>query len=177
MLIAVTAPMADSLLLIEIARWAIVFLFAVTLAAAAISDTLRRLIPNWTIVAVAVLFVGWVFVEPFVSIRGSLEAALIMFVVSCALYAFGVVGAGDSKLITVVSLFVGLSWLPQFVLATVLVGGALAVISLVARPTRALVMLQMRGKGSFGRGIPYGVAIAMAGLGTVLASLTLKSPH
>lgn len=170
-------PTAGNLLLIENARWAIVVLFSLTLGAAAVSDALRRLIPNWTIVALAVLFVGWVFVEPFVSMFGSLEAALIVFVVSCALYAFGVVGAGDSKFMTVVSLFVGLSWLPQFALGTVLLGGALAVISLVTRPTRALVMLQMRGKGSFGRGIPYGVAIALAGFGTVLASLTLKTSH
>jgi prepilin peptidase CpaA len=169
--------MAGRPLLIEIARWAIVSLFTLTLAAAAVSDALRRLIPNWAIVAIAILFVGWVFVEPLVSMRGSLEAALIVFVVSCALYAFGIVGAGDSKFITVVSLFVGLSRLPQFALATVLVGGALAVISLVTRPTRALVMLQMRGKGSFGRGIPYGVAIALAGFGTVLASMMMKSSH
>lgn len=172
-----TAPMAGRLLLIEIARWAIISLFTLTLAAAAVSDALRRLIPNWTIVAIAILFVGWVFVEPLVSMRGSLEAALIVFVVSYALYAFGIVGAGDSKFITVVSLFVGLSRLPQFALATVLVGGALAVISLVTRPTRALVMLQMRGKGSFGRGIPYGVAIALAGFGTVLASMMMRSSH
>lgn len=172
-----TAPMAGRLLFIEITRWAIISLFTLTLAAAAVSDALRRLIPNWTIVAIAILFVGWIFVEPLVSMRGSLEAALIVFVVSCALYAFGIVGAGDSKFITVVSLFVGLSRLPQFALATILVGGALAVISLVTRPTRALVMLQMRGKGSFGRGIPYGVAIALAGFGTVLASMMMKSSH
>src|SRR5579872_6788651 len=133
-----TAPVAGNLLLIEFTRWAIILLFSLTLATAAISDALRRLIPNWTIVAIAILFVGWAFVEPLVSIRGSLAAALIVFILSCALYLFGMVGAGDSKFITVVSLFVGLTWLPQFALATVLVGGALAVISLVTRPTRAL---------------------------------------
>jgi hypothetical protein len=33
------------------------------------------------------------------------------------------------------------------------------------RPVRALVMFQMRGKGDFGRGVPYGVAIAIATAG------------
>jgi prepilin peptidase CpaA len=68
-----------------------------------------------------------------------------------------------------VALFVGLAQLPQFVLVTALIGGALAVISLVTHPTRALVMLQMRGKGTLGAGIPYGVAIALAGIFIVFA--------
>jgi prepilin peptidase CpaA len=54
--------------------------------------------------------------------------------------------------------------LPQLMLITVLTGGAIAVVSLASRPTRALVILQMRGKGDFGRGIPYGVAIAAGGV-------------
>jgi hypothetical protein len=45
-------------------------------------------------------------------------------------------------------------------------------VSLAANPARALVMFQMRGKGEFERNIPYGVAIAVAGIFTVF--LTLK---
>ena len=83
------------------------------------------------------------------------------------------VGAGDSKLVTVVALFVGLERLPQFAFATAIVGGALAVVSLAANPRRALVMFQMRGRGDFERNVPYGVAIAVAGIFTVF--LAVKS--
>jgi Flp pilus assembly protein protease CpaA len=57
-----------------------------------------------------------------------------------------------------------LEHLSAFALATVLTGGAMAVVSLASRPTRALVMFNLRGKGDFGRGIPYGVAIGVGGI-------------
>ena len=52
----------------------------------------------------------------------------------------------------------------------------IALISLVSRPTRAMVMLHMRGKGDFGRGIPYGVAIAIATICIVALPLPKDLP-
>jgi prepilin peptidase CpaA len=152
----------------DLARWAIVVLYCVTLAIAALSDLRTRRIPNWTILAIALLFLGWIFVGPGVSVVSSLEAALIMFAISVALYAFRVIGAGDSKLVTMVGLFTGLIQLPLFLMVMSLCGGALAAISLISRPTRALAMFHARGKGDFGRGVPYGVAIAAAGILVVI---------
>jgi prepilin peptidase CpaA len=155
----------------DLARWTVIFLYCVTLVAAAAGDLRRRLIPNWTIVAVALFFIAWIFVGKDVSVASSLEAAIIMFACSVALYAFRVIGAGDSKLVTVVALFTGLAQMPVFLLVMSAVGGAMAVISLIARPTRALAMVQMRGKGDFGRGVPYGVAIAAAGILVVVRAV------
>ena len=152
----------------EILRWSVIFLLSVLLLVVSASDIRDRRIPNWTVVAVAALFVPWIFVGNQVSIISSLEAALISFVVSCGLYAFRVVGAGDSKLLTVTALFAGMSRLPQFLVLVVLAGGAIAVISLLARPARAAVMFHMRGKGDFGRGVPYGVAIAIATIAIIV---------
>jgi prepilin peptidase CpaA len=95
------------------------------------------------------------------SLVSALEAAAIAFAATFALYAFKVIGAGDSKLFAAAALFFGLGYLPLFALATVLAGGGVAVISLATRPNRAMVMLTMRGKGDWGRGVPYGVAIAI----------------
>jgi prepilin peptidase CpaA len=158
---------------LEFARWAILLLFGLVLALAGASDVKDRRIPNWTILAVIALFAAWWLAEPAVSLGSALGAALIMFVTSCALYFFGIVGAGDSKLVTVVALFVGLSRLPQFILYMSLAGGALALCLLAMEPTRALVMLQMRGKGRMDRGVPYGVAIALGGLFAIFAPV----PH
>ena len=154
-------------------RWSIVLLLSILLVIASVSDIRDRRIPNWTVLAIAALFVPWAFVGPRVSILSSLEAALIVLAASISLYAVRIIGAGDSKLLTVAALFVGFSQLPRFLLFVVLAGGVIAIISLVTRPTRAMVMLHMRGKGDFGRGIPYGVAIAVGTLCIVVASQTM----
>jgi prepilin peptidase CpaA len=157
----------------EALRWSVILLLVVLLLVVCVSDIRDRRIPNWTVLAVAALFLPWIFVGNQVSVVSSLEAALISFVVSCGLYAFRVVGAGDSKLLTVTALFAGMSRLPQFLVLVALAGGAIAGVSLMARPVRAAVMFHMRGKGDFGRGVPYGVAIAIATIAIILLPKTL----
>src|SRR5690348_11960113 len=99
---------------IEVARWAVAGLFLLTLVIASVMDIKYRRIPNWAVVALIVLFVPWIFVGQPVSILGSLTAAAIVFALGIALYAFKLWGAGDSKLITAVALFVGLDRMLQF---------------------------------------------------------------
>lgn len=133
------------------------------LAWAAVSDVRKRIIPNVSVLALLVVFLAWaVLVLGFgQSLLSALEAAVIAFAATFALYAFKVIGAGDSKLFAAAALFFGLGYLPLFALTTVLAGGVIAAISIVSRPNRALVMLSMKGKGDWGRGVPYGVAIAI----------------
>ncbi|HEY3696570.1 A24 family peptidase [Phenylobacterium sp.] len=151
------------LFLAEPARILVASALTAVLAVAAISDVRDRRIPNWSVLSVLGLFLLWTVAGGGVGLVAALEAAGIAAAVTVTLYAFRIVGAGDSKLFTVVALFTGLTYLPLFALATVLAGGVIAAVSLVSRPTRALVMFQMRGKGDFGRGVPYGVAIALGG--------------
>lgn len=133
------------------------------LAWAAVSDVRKRIIPNVSVLALLVLFLPWaVLVLGFGhALASALEAAAIAFAATFALYAFKVIGAGDSKLFAAAALFFGLGYLPLFALATALAGGCIAAISLAARPRRTAVMLAMGGKGDWGRGVPYGVAIAI----------------
>ena len=147
----------------EAARVGVLALVLVTLAAASLSDWRYRRIPNWTVGALLLLYACWASIVPSVSVTQSLEAAAVAFLVSFLLYALRLVGAGDSKLISAVALFVGMPRLAEFALVMSLAGGALAVMSLVSQPTRALVMLQMGGRADPGRGVPYGIAIALAG--------------
>jgi len=143
-----------------------------TLVWAAFSDIKARIIPNRAVLALLVLFVAWTGVSLGQSLFSALAAAGIAFAVTVALYLFKIVGAGDSKLFTAVALFVGLGYLPFFALATVLAGGVIALISLVCRPQRAAVMLTLGGKGDWGRGVPYGVAIAVGGFVVIWAALS-----
>lgn len=145
---------------------------SLTLAWAAASDVRRRLIPNTAILVLLAIFVAWAAMGLGPPVLSAIEAAAIAFVVTVALYAFKIVGAGDSKLFAVAALFFGMSYLPMFALATVLAGGVIALISLVSRPRRAAVMLSMGGKGDWGRGVPYGVAIAIGALVVLWGGMT-----
>lgn len=144
----------------EIARLAIAIALSGVLVWASISDIRVRRIPNASVLVVLGLYVVLAAINRGVGVVSGLEAAVIAFAVTFALYWFNIVGAGDAKLFASVALFAGLAGLPMLAFATALFGGLVAVVSILTRPTRALVMLQLRGKGDFGRGVPYGVAIA-----------------
>ena len=154
---------------------------AIVLAAAAtliliwagVSDVRQRIIPNVSVLALLAVFLPWAALvlgwgAPLLS---ALAAALIAFAVTFALFALKVIVAGDSKLFAAAALFCGLGYLPLFALATVLAGGVIAAISLASRPRRAMVMLSMGGKGDWGRGVPYGVAIAAGALVVLWGSM------
>jgi prepilin peptidase CpaA len=159
----------------EVARWVIAAVVTAVLAWAAVSDVRERRIPNRAVLIILILFLPWAAVHPLSSDLWALAAGAIALAATFGLYAAGVVGAGDSKLFAAVALFAGMSQLPLLALTTALVGGLIAVVSLAARPQRALVMLTLRGKGDFGRGVPYGVAIALAGAAVIWAVL-MRAP-
>jgi prepilin peptidase CpaA len=156
--------------LIDICRWAVGALLTGVFAWAAISDIRDRKIPNWTVLAVIALFVPWTFLThaPWLL---ALAAGGIALLVSFMLYAMGAFGAGDSKLFSAAALCAGLAHLAQMTVLTALAGGVIAAISLAARPHRAMVMLTMRGKGDYGKGVPYGVAIAIGAVVVIWSTL------
>jgi len=142
----------------------------------AATDILDRRIPNIAVLSLLGLFVLWAAADGGATLITGLAAGAIGVTIGYLLYVFGVMGAGDVKLFSAVALFVGLGSLHLFALATALTGGVIALSSMIARPRRALVMLTLRGKGDYGRGIPYGVAIAVGGLLVVWGSLTGTLP-
>jgi prepilin peptidase CpaA len=148
---------------IEPAAAAIAVALTLVLVWAAVSDVRVRKIPNRAVLAVLGLFVVWSAFAHGAGLVSGLEAGAISFAVGYGLYAFGIMGAGDAKLFAAVSLFTGLPLLPLFAVATALAGGVVALASVASRPQRAMAMLTMRGKGEFGRGVPYGVAISIGG--------------
>jgi prepilin peptidase CpaA len=148
--------------IVEIVRGLVVFLLSTVLAIASICDVQERRIPNWTTLAVAGLFLPWTLVGPAISVFSSLEAAFAAFLISFGLYALRVIGAGDSKLITVSALFVGWGKLIPFLTLVALAGGVIAIISLALDPARAMAVFSLGNAQPKGRGVPYGVAIALA---------------
>ena len=157
----------------DYAPWAVAGLYAAALIAAGVTDVRARKIPNWTVIALLALFIPWLFVGPQVSWISSLEAFAIALVVTVALYLLKIVGAGDSKLFTAAALFAGLKLLGVLALATALIGGVIAIGIMIVNPRRAVRGLTAKGRAEQGRGIPYGVPIALAALLVMFAPFGL----
>jgi prepilin peptidase CpaA len=154
-------------------------LLSAILLAAAFSDCLTRRIPNWMTGLLALAFLpvavfsglswadfGWHFL-----------AGSIALVVGFGLHALGWLGGGDVKLFAGAALWLGLPNLLPLLVATALAGGVLALFYLVFQQLRSsprFIFLQpWIGSGALKSGMPYGIAIAAAGIWMSQISLTL----
>ena len=142
-------------------------------AYAAFSDVTRYRIANWISLGI---FADFIVTATYAGVFGSLEpliivwslgAGLVMLIAGFALFAAGVFGGGDAKLLAASALWFGWSGMFQYIILVALLGGLLALAVLVLRrfaPRRA------QGSGrewlselfSGDHGMPYGVAIAAA---------------
>lgn len=134
------------------------------LLAAGIEDARRRTISNWTNLAVALLAPAWWWGQGYAlwpDIALQLLLAGVVFAIFAGVFAIGAMGGGDVKLIAALAL-----WLPLQPLVTLLM-----VMSIAGGAVTVLMMLERRLHGKSGvLEIPYGVAIAFAGL------LALREP-
>jgi prepilin peptidase CpaA len=133
---------------------------ALLLIIAAISDARHYRIPNWLNAMIALTFVVS---ELSHSSSGTelmmhLAAAALVLLGGFILFSLNLFGGGDVKLITALALWTGFAALPRFILLTTLAGGVLALLLLILRWLRA-------GRGNkIDSRVPYGIAIAVAGL-------------
>jgi prepilin peptidase CpaA len=148
----------------EIARLIVAGLLTLALGWASFTDIRDRKIRNVNVLVVMALFVPWAALGGVSAALSDLEAGALALAVCWGIYAARMVGAGDAKLFAAVSLFFGLPGLPGLAMTTAMAGGALAALILASNPRRTMVMISMQGKGDPGRGVPYGVAIAAAGI-------------
>jgi len=149
--------------LFETGRLAVAALLTGALGWAAITDIKDRKIRNITVLVVLGLFVPWALLMVSVhDVLLALGAGAVALAIGIAVYAAGWMGAGDAKLFGAVALFAGWNHLIELTVTITLIGGLIAIFSLLSRPKQALTMISGGGKGEFGRGVPYGVAIAVA---------------
>jgi prepilin peptidase CpaA len=163
------------------------------LLAAAGSDITRYRIPNVIVYAiVAAFFVGVAFNLSWPSIGWSVLAGVGMFMLGAGLFALRLFGGGDVKLAAAMALWTGLADLPRFLLVTTAAGGLLGVVWMIKRrrQQRALANAApspLNAPGFEAPGseasppdapsvskvpnrMPYGVAIAIAGLDFFITS-------
>jgi prepilin peptidase CpaA len=148
---------------------AIGLFFVIGLLDAALSDLRRFRIPNRAPLLLVAGFVPAALVAGFAwqDWLIHLGVGLAFFVIGALLFARGVWGGGDAKLLPAATLWLGLGGLPRFLIIMALTGGLLAVLALLSRrvvlgPAGAVRAWGQRLAES--GHVPYGVAIAAGGL-------------
>jgi len=147
-------------------------LFAVALVYAALSDIVRFRIPNWLCLSIASLFVVYGVFSGLVMGEFALRilAGGGALVVGFALYSLGLFGGGDAKLMAASVPWFRFTEILEYVLLVAVLGGILAVVIILVRKANVPIPSRLASQSWMGRllaeksGIPYGVAISLAGL-------------
>ena len=136
----------------------LVALLAAALIVAALGDLRTRIIPNWLNGAIALLAIPFWWATglslwPEVAIQ--IAAGLILFLLFALAFRLGAMGGGDVKLVAALGL-----WLPpgatlKLIVIMSIAGGVLTV---------AMIARQRLGGRKGAIEVPYGVAIAFAGM-------------
>lgn len=138
---------------------------AIALLVAAFTDIRRRQIDNWLNAAIALGAPAWWWASglslwPDVAMQ--LGVAALVFVALAGLFALKLMGGGDVKLLSALALWIPPMAFLKLLLVMSLIGGALTVVMAMWHFT---VTRRRDAK------IPYGVAIASAGLITLFPQL------
>jgi prepilin peptidase CpaA len=155
---------------------AVLLLGVTILTIIAYCDVRERRIPNVLSLAVGALgLTRLVLAGDPIAAGYTLIAATAVLVVAFLLFWHGVIGGGDAKLIPAMVLFIGYSDLLDFLFLMSMCGGLLALI-IIARDKVNPRGLQASVAGidaSTRSTVPYGVAIAAAGVVTLVLENTL----
>lgn len=131
---------------------------AILLLIAAVSDLRARIIPNWLNLVIAITApLAWVTMglSLWPDLAWQIATAAAVFALFVAMFAFNAIGGGDVKLIGALALWIQPGLISSLLLIMALVGGGIAAAMLIHRKiTKAGDVAE----------VPYGVAIAVAGL-------------
>jgi prepilin peptidase CpaA len=149
-----------------------VTIFPVLMIIAGAGDALSLRIPNWLTGLIAVLFVPMAFATgmPLDQFGLHLVTGFALFFVGFALFAVGLFGGGDAKLIAAAGLWFGWPDILPFLVLTALAGGLLALVIGVwsMLSMSAEIHFESWAKRIIGLkpNVPYGYALAV---GAILA--------
>ena len=150
----------------------------------AYQDVRTRRIPNALSLATAALGLARIaLAAEVIDAAYTLAAAAIIFAITFALFQRGAIGGGDAKILPATALLIGYRELLGFLFLMSLCGGVLALATLAAerldqffRRCRPGERVSPTGQSDRGRvaskrsTVPYGVAVAIAGVITLIAA-------
>ena len=145
-------------------------LFPFLLVVGGVIDFLTYRIPNGLTIAIAVAFFPMAFLTglPMEQVLWQCLASFILLAVGFGLFATGLFGGGDAKLLAAAGLWFSLPQLLHFLIYTALAGGGLA--AFVAAWSMLHLDQEIRGGTWIKRwmnvkpNVPYGVAFAIGGI-------------
>lgn len=134
------------------------FALIAALAFAAVGDWRHRIIPNWLNAAIALSAPLWWWAEGwslYPDIALQLALATIVFALFAGMFALGAMGGGDVKLLTALALWFPLGPFFNLLAVMAILGGVLTIAMMVRHRLQ-----QAEGRVE----VPYGIAIAVAGM-------------
>ena len=145
-------------------------LFPVLMIVAGAGDALSMRIPNWLTLTIAGAFLPMAVLTamPLAMLGTHLLTGLGMFVLGFALFALGLFGGGDAKLLAAAGLWLGWPDLMPFLVMTAFAGGGLALC--VGLWSAVNMSSEVNGGAIFKRlgtikpNVPYGYAFAIGAL-------------
>ncbi len=142
-------------------------LFPLVTAYVMVSDFRHRIIPNWASVVLGLAFLPFAVLGDMdiAAIGAHYGAGLALLFLGVLLFAKGVIGGGDVKIIAAAGVWFGVAGLGAFLLFTALFGGVLALCILIIRklPDKPGFLAGLPWLGD-DPDIPYGLAIGSAAL-------------
>jgi prepilin peptidase CpaA len=145
-------------------------LFPAAMAFAAASDLVSMTISNRVSIALVLGFflVAALVGMPVAEIGRHVLACLVVLAFSFAFFTRGWIGGGDAKLTAATALWIGFPLLLEYLMIAALIGGAITLLLLQLRqvplPAPLTGQRWLTRLHSIENGIPYGIALAAAGL-------------
>lgn len=144
--------------------------FVLALGYAALRDLMSYEIPNWIPLVIVVDYAALALLgdASLATIGQHVAVGLVVLAIGAALFFAHVLGGGDAKLLAASALWFGWPQFISFAYMVALFGGGLALVILALRrfPTPAAWngIPWFRRLSSPDQGLPYGIAIAIAGM-------------
>lgn len=135
----------------------------------AVTDVKRLEIDNWVSAALIGLFIVYGLLNP-VLWAAHIVVMLVVLVLGIVINKAGIMGGGDIKILTALSLWAGLSHLPILLMATSLAGAIVASLTLALQKPNLIPLniiptqtglAWVDGARAGGQTVAYGVAIAI----------------
>lgn len=148
----------------------LLFFFPALMAFAAISDLLTMTISNRVSLLLVAGFIGMALLTgmPLATFGLHIGAGALVLVITFAMFAFGWIGGGDAKLAAATGMWCGFAVLLDYLLVASIFGGILTLFLLYWRtswlPEFAMKISWIARLHHHQTGIPYGIALAAAGL-------------
>jgi prepilin peptidase CpaA len=155
--------------ILAIVQWILVVSFPLTVLYAVVPDIRSLKIPNWASIVITATFLP-------AALLGGIDLATIaihygigaaVLALGTILFALGIVGGGDVKLLAAIAVWIGWEDLGLYLFLVAMTGGALALMIMIIRrfstiPPRLEAVPWLGRDPAATQVVPYGVAIGLA---------------